>query len=70
MDDILKLSEEIQKKLQKLDNEILQSISTDHSKAIEYIKNNKQRLSNEQVKSIAQEMQIVAQMLLKERANK
>lgn len=70
MDDILKLSGEIQKKLQKLDNETLQLISIDHSKAVEYIKNYNQDLSNEQVESLAQEMQTIAQMLLKERADK
>lgn len=70
MDDILKLSKEIQKKLQKLNDETLQSIITDYPKAVEYIKNNNQDLNNEQVESLAQEMQIIAQMLLKERTDK
>jgi hypothetical protein len=63
------------KQIQNLDSESLKSIAEDHSKALEYVKkgieltNWDKSLTEENIEAIANEMQLVAQMVLKERVN-
>lgn len=74
MNDIQKSSDEIKKQLQALDDETLQTVSSDHSIAVEYIKRGVEatqtNLSDEEIDKLAQEMQSIALMLLSERGLK
>ena len=75
MDDIQKISDGIKKELEKLDNETLEIIYRDHSKAVQYVKIGLQnvsieQLSNKSIEDMASEMQIVAKIELNLRSNK
>lgn len=76
MNDIQKVSDEIKKQLQILDNETLQTIYGDHLIAVEYITKGIQtlqtpiNLGDEEIDKLAHEMQSIALMLLSERGLK
>ncbi len=74
MDNLQKVADNISKELQKLDKETLELIFRDHKKALEYIKKGMKevgsiKLTDSEINNLAYEMQSVARMLLKERAN-
>ena len=74
MNDLQKVADNISRELQKIDNETLDLIFKDHKKALEYVKKGMQAvgtkdLTKAEINSLAYEMQAVARMLLKERAN-
>lgn len=74
MDDIQKVSDEIKKELEKLDNETLEIIYKDHSKAVQYVKIGLQNVSIEElskksIEDMASEMQMVAKMELNQRSS-
>lgn len=75
MDDVEKVSEEIKKQLEMLDDETLETIFKDHSKAVEYVKKgfkhvSIEELNNRSIEDIAHEMQLIAKIALNERATK
>ncbi len=75
MDDIQRASEEIKKQLDELDDETLETIFKDHSKAVEYVKKGLknvsiEELNNRSIEDMAHEMQLIAKIALNERTNK
>ncbi len=69
---IEKLASEYKKQLDKLDSETLRIMSEDRSKATEYARKGIQEvepenLSEEYVQTVANDMQVIARMILEER---
>lgn len=76
MDDLQKVSDEIKKQIEKLDDETLQRVYKDHSVALECAKKGIQstqpimKMNKRELNDLAYEIQSVALMLLKERGLK
>ncbi len=75
MEDVQKTSDEIKKEIQKLRNESLELIFKDHQKALEYVKKGMEAVGSKElteleINGLAHEMQAIAQMIIKERADK
>jgi len=71
---VAEIADVYSKQIQNLDSESLKSIVEDHSKAVEYVKkgieltNWNKSLTDEDIEAIANEMQVVAKMIIKERS--
>lgn len=75
MDDIQKDSDTIKVELEKIDDETLQLIFKDHKKALEYVKKGMKTVGSKdltklEINDLAYEMQVIARMIIKERADK
>ena len=71
---VTEISKDYQKRLQNIETETLELIYKDHAKAVEYIKKGRkavdgEELTDNQLEQIANEIQVIAKMILSERTN-